>query len=242
MKMNKLLWIALLTGFLVVIGIYGYNNWFAKASGNEISIAKDSADALKVDIDFGVGNLLVHGNSSDWVSGDFTYNHKRLEPSVKYKKKKDVGFVTIKQGSKSTFGFNKRKLKNDWDLQLTNDVPIDLDVDMGVSKSRLKLEGLQLNSLSIDSGVSDSVIDLSGAWSKGFRADVDLGVGDVTLILPKETGVRLTVSKGLGRLDLKDFIKQNEGVYVNEAYEDADIIIDLFLDIGVGDVKFMIAE
>ncbi|MFS0689538.1 toast rack family protein [Sporosarcina sp. 179-K 8C2 HS] len=242
MKMNKLLWIVLLTGFLVVIGIYGYNNWFAKASGNEISIAKDSADALKVDIDFGVGNLYVKGGSPEWVSGEFTYNHKRLEPKVTYKKKKDTGHVKIKQGSKTTFGLNKRKVDNEWDLQLTNVIPIDLNVDMGVSKSRLKLEGLQLNSLSVDGGVGESVIDLSGAWSKGFRADFNLGVGDVTIILPKQTGVRVNVSKGLGRLELNDFIKQNEGVYINEAYEDAEVIIDLFLDIGVGDVKFKIAE
>lgn len=240
--MNKLLWIALLTGFLVVFGIYGYNKWFAKASGNEISIEKDGAEALDVDIDFGVGNLFIQGGSSEWVNGDFTYNHKRLEPKVTYKKKKDVGNVKIKQGSKTTFGFNKRKLDNEWDLQLTNDIPIDLDVDMGVSTSTLNLKGLQLSSLSIDSGVGESVIDLSGDWKKGFRADFDLGVGDVTIILPKQTGVRVNVSKGIGRVDLKDFTMQNDGVYVNDAYSGADAIIDLSLDIGVGDVKFKTAE
>ena len=64
------------------------------------------------------------------------------------------------------FGFNNRKVNSEWDLQLTNDVPIDLNLDMGVSNSTLKLEGLQLSSLSIDSGVSDSLIDLSGEWKK----------------------------------------------------------------------------
>ena len=240
--MNKLLGIALLTGVIVVFGIYGYNKWFAKASGNEISIEKDNAEALDVDIDFGVGNLYIQGNSQEWVSGEFSYNHKRLEPKVTYKKQKDVGHVKIKQGSKTMFGFNKRKLENEWDLQLTNDIPIDLDVDMGVSTSTLNLKGLQLNSLSIDSGVSDSVIDLSGEWKKSFRVDFDLGVGDVTIILPKQTGVRLNVSKGIGSVNARDFTKQNDGVYVNEAYASADVIIDISLDIGVGDVKFKTAE
>ncbi|MFC5601864.1 toast rack family protein [Sporosarcina koreensis] len=240
--MNKLLWTALLTGFLVVIGIYGYNNWFAKASGNEISIEKDKAKALDVDIDFGVGNLYIEGGSPEWISGEFSYNHKRLEPKVSYKKRQDVGNVKIKQGSGTRLGFNKRKVDNEWDLQLTNDIPIDLNVDMGVSKSRLKLQGLQLNSLSIDAGVGESVIDLSGDWKKGFRAKMDLGVGDVTIILPREVGVRVNASKGIGRVDLKDLTKQNEGVYVNDAYAGADVIIDISLDIGVGDVKFKIAE
>lgn len=242
--MNKLLGTALLTGFLVVAGIYGYNKWFAKASGsgNEISIEKDNAEALDVNIDFGVGDLLITGGSQDWFSGEFNYNQKRLEPKVTYKKRRDVGIVDIKQGSKTIFGFNKGKLKNEWDLQLTNDVPIDLAVDMGVSTSTLDLRGIQLNSLSIDSGVSDSVIDLSGEWRKGFRVDMDLGVGDVTLILPKQTGIRLNVSKGVGTVDVKDFINQNQGVYVNEAYAKADVIIDIFLDIGVGDVKIKMVE
>lgn len=240
--MNKLLWIALLTGFLVIFGIYGYNKWFAKASGNEIMIERDSAKALDVDIDLGLGNLFIEGGSPEWVSGEFTYNHKKLEPKVTYKKQKDVGKVKIKQGSKTTFGFNKGKFENEWDLQLTNDIPIDLDVDMGVSTSTLNLKGLHLNSLSIDSGVGESVIDLSGDWKKGFRADFDLGVGDVTIILPKQTGVRVNVSKGIGRVDLKDFTVQNDGVYVNDAYTSADAIIDISLDIGVGDVKFKIAE
>lgn len=240
--MNKLLWTALLTGFLVVIGIYGYNKWFAKASGNDILIEKDSAEALDVDIDFGIGNLFIEGGSREWVSGEFTYNHKKLEPKVTYKTRKDIGIVKIKQGSGTIFGFNKRKVDNEWDLQLTNDIPIDLNVDMGVSKSTLKLEGIQLNSLSIDSGVGESVIDLSGEWKKGFKANMDLGVGDVTIILPKQTGVRVNVSKGIGRVNLQDFTEQNNGVYVNEAYETAKAIIDITLDIGVGDVKFKIAE
>ena len=241
--MNKLLGIALLTGFLVVFGIYGYNKWFAEASGSDISIAKDSAESLNVDIDFGIGDLLIHGNSSEWVSGDLQYNHKKLAPKVNYKKRKDVGFVDIRQGSKVSFGFNKSKMQSDWDLQLTNDIPIDLNIDIGVSNSTLKLAGLQLSSLSIDSGVSDTLIDMSGEWKKGFHADMDLGVGDVTIILPKQTGVRVKASKGIGRVDLPPgFITQKDGVYVNEAFADADVIIDITIDIGVGDVKFRTKE
>lgn len=240
--MNKLLGIALLTGFLVVFGIYGYNKWMVKASGNDITIEKDNAESLYVDIDFGIGDLLIQGNSSEWVTGDVTYNHKKLAPKVKYKNRNNVGSIDIKQGSKVTFGFNNRKINSEWDLQLTNDVPIDLNLDIGVSNSTLKLEGLQLSSLSIDSGVSDSLIDLSGEWKKGFKADLDLGVGDVTIILPKETGVRVKVSKGIGRVDLKDFVVQSDGVYVNGAFAESDVIIDISLDIGVGDVKFKVAE
>lgn len=240
--MKKLLWTMLLTSFLVIFGIYGYNKWFVKASGNEILIERDRAKALNVDIDFSIGDLFIHGGSSEWVNGEFSYTNKKLEPKVKYKLRKNVGFFDIKQGSTTIFGFNNKKLKSEWDLQLTNDIPIDLDVKMGVSASTLELNGIQLDSLSIDSGVGESVIDLSGEWKKDFPVDLDLGVGDVTIILPKQTGVKLKVSKGIGLLSAKDFINQSNGVYVNEAYEDADVTIEVDIDIGVGNVTVELAE
>lgn len=240
--MNKLLGAALLSGFVVIIGIYGYNKWLAKTSGSEILVERDNVEALNVAVEFGIGDLLITGGSTEWMSGNANYNHKRLEPKVKYKQRRDVGFVDIKQGSKRILGFKERNLKNEWDLQLTNDIPVDLDVEMGVSNSTLELDGIQLSSLSIDSGVGESIIDLSGDWSNSFKADLDLGVGDVTLILPKGTGAKLKVSKGIGSLDAKGFISQGDQVYVNEAYADADVIIDIQIDIGVGQVTVEQAE
>ena len=240
--MNKLLWAALISGFVVVIGIFGYNKLMAKASESEILVERDDVEALNVNIDFSLGDLLITGGSPEWVSGEVDYNHKKLEPKVKYKQRRGVGFVDIKQGKRTIFGIKERNLKNNWDLQLTNDIPIDLDVEMGVSSSKLELEGIQLSSLSIDSGVGESIIDLSGDWSNSFKADLDLGVGDVTLILPKETGAKLKDSKGIGSLDAKGFISQGDQVYVNEAYADADVIIDIQIDIGVGQVTVELAD
>ena len=72
-----------------------------------------------------------------------------------------------------------------------------------------------------------SRLTLGGKWDKSFDAALALGVGKSTIILPNDVGVKIESSKGIGTADFVDFISKGNGVYVNEAYEDADVVINL---------------
>ena len=54
----------------------------------------------------------------------------------------------------------------------------------------------------------------------------------------QEVGVKIKSEKGLGTSNVVGFISQGEGVYVNEAYEDADVILTVNTEMGVGDITF----
>ncbi|WP_371931938.1 hypothetical protein [Mesobacillus subterraneus] len=60
----------------------------------------------------------------------------------------------------------------------------------------------------------------------------------MTVILPKDTGIRVRSQKGIGSSSFENLISKGDGVYVNEAYEDAKVKIDLDVDLGVGEVTF----
>ena len=81
-------------------------------------------------------------------------------------------------------------------------------------------------------------IDLGGKWEKSFDASLKMGVGKSTIILPKEVGVKIISSKGIGTTNFVGFISEGDGVYVNEAYKDADVIINLNTELGIGEVNF----
>lgn len=165
---------------------------------------------------------------------------KKWYPSVAYKNKKGVGQLEIIQKGK---GFSPlRKDRNDWHLQLTEDVPVSLDVDMGVSDAELNLAGIRLSHLSIDAGVGETTVNLDGDWLESFDGKINLGVGGAKIHLPKGTGVKLSVSNGLGSIDTKGLISKGKDVYVNEAFEHSDIVINLRVDVGVGGVKFLVGE
>lgn len=231
----------IMSAVLLGMGIFKFYNWITtdQVSG-AVSIEKDAAKSLDVVIQFGAGKLLIEGGATDWLNGNIDTSEKKWYPSVAYKNKRDVGHLEIIQKGK---GFKPlRKKRNDWHLQLTKEVPVSLEVDMGVSDAELDLVGIRLSHLSLDAGVGDTTINLDGDWQDSFDGEINLGVGGAEIHLPQETGVKLSVSKGLGSIDAKGLISKGEGVYVNEAYEHSNTIINLKVDVGVGGVKILVGK
>lgn len=238
--MRKLIVAVMAVGILGAVGIWGYNWFFSGNRVNDILIEKDDVKSLNANIQIGFGDVSITDGEDAWIKGTVDTNKKKLKPTVSYKKKGTVGNADIKQKGKLLAGLGT--VRNDWDLELTNEIPINLNIEMGVSDSTLNLSGIQLSKLSIDAGVSDATIDLSGGWKDSFNADIDLGVGDATILLPADTGVKLNVSKGISGLEAKGFTSQGNGIYVNDAYESSDVVIDMKIDVGVGDLKFKLVD
>ena len=193
-----------------------------------------------MDILFGAGNLLIEGGATEWVEGNVDTSIKKWYPSVSYKNKREIGHVKIQQkGSGISI---VRKQRNNWDLRLTDEIPVNLNVEIGVSDSELDLAGIRLNHLTVDAGVGDTTINLVDDWQESFDAEIDLGVGGATIYLPKDIGVELEVDKGVGNIKAKGFISKGKGVYVNEAYGHSDVTIHLEVDVGVGEVTFLLGN
>lgn len=208
-----------------------------KQESSKITIEKDKAKKLELKLNVGAGELEVHKGADDWVEGKIEYNYDKLKPKVSYKLKDDKGIGTIEQGNKPN-NIKIGNIKNNWKLNLSNEIPIDLTVNSGASKTKLDLKGINLSGLDVKAGVGDITIDLSGKWKKGFDASLEMGVGKSTIILPKDVGVKIDSSKGIGNAEFVDFISKGNGVYVNEAYEKADVIINLNTDMGIGETIF----
>ena len=113
-------------------------------------------------------------------------------------------------------------------------------MNSGASKSNLDLKGLKLSNFEVNAGVGDMTIDLGGKWKESFDATLHMGVGKSTIILPKNIGVKIKSSNGIGKADFVGFISKGDGIYVNEAYEDADVMINLNTELGVGEATFQL--
>lgn len=235
--MKKTLYIGLVTG-VILFAASGCNTVVSgEVKEESISIKKDKARELDVELNLSVGELTLSKGAEDWVEGSIKYGKKKLKPEVIYNRKGNKGEVIIKQ--KNLNSFNNSNVKNEWNLELTDNVPMNLSVDSGVSSTELDLQGLMLEKLDINAGVGDLYVDLGGdAWENSFETNITTGVGEATVILPSEVGVKIKSEKGLGTSNVVGFISQGEGVYVNEAYEDADVILTVNTEMGVGDITF----
>jgi len=201
-----------------------------------ILVEKDKAKALEVDIDLGVGEMNVTGGAKEWVEGTANYNIKKLAPQVNYNLRGDTGDIEIKH--KGSTKLSLANIKNTWAIQLNDDIPMDLTVETGASLANLDLQGLQLEKLDIDAGVGDLTVNLGGDWQKSFTANIETGVGQTTVIVPSKVGVKLTTEKGIGSSTIEGLISKGKGVFVNEAYEKADVVLEINSELGVGDITF----
>ncbi len=207
-----------------------------KEKEDTFQVKKDDAQKLDVEINLGVGEMTVSKGAKEWLEGNAQYNINKLAPEVKYKLRGNTGEIEIdhKGSSKVKIG----NTKNLWDVQLNEDIPMDLSIETGASKAMLDLRGLKLEKLDIETGVGDLNVDLGGDWKKSFKTNIETGVGQTTVILPSEVGVKITTEKGIGSMNLEGFIAKGKGVFVNEAYEKADIVLEVNSELGVGDVTF----
>jgi len=208
----------------------------SKMQEEAILVEKDKAKALEVDIDLGVGEMNVTGGAKEWVEGTANYNIKKLAPKVNYNLSGDTGDIEIKH--KGSTKLSLANIKNTWAIQLNDDIPMDLTVETGASLANLDLQGLQLEKLDIDAGVGDLTVNLGGDWQKSFTANIETGVGQTTVIVPSKVGVKLTTEKGIGSSTIEGLISKGKGVFVNEAYEKADVVLEINSELGVGDITF----
>jgi hypothetical protein len=120
-------------------------------------------------------------------------------------------------------------LKNDWALQLTPDIPLDLQLEGDDSKLDLDLNGLALNTLTAKLDECTGQVRLSATGN----LDAELGVEDsrLTIIFPSTVGARLETKLSDSRLDFDTsrFVELAPDEYVSEGYEEAEILIDVSL-------------
>ncbi|MFK5709775.1 toast rack family protein [Lysinibacillus boronitolerans] len=222
------------TSALVLSGCFSFIP--NKMREEAILVEKDKVKALEVDIDLGVGEMNVSSGAKEWVEGNAEYNVKKLAPQVDYDVHGDTGEVEIKHKGSTRLGLSN--IKNTWAIQLNDSIPMDLTVETGASLANLDLQGLQLEKLDIEAGVGDLTVNLGGDWKKSFTTTIETGVGQTTVILPSKVGVKLTTEKGIGSSNVEGLMSKGNGVYVNEAYDKADVVLEVNSELGIGEITF----
>ena len=113
---------------------------------------------VKVSLSIPAGTFKLTGGAADLVDGTIKYNVKGWDPVIS----NDNGNVTIQQGDINHInGLPTQDVVNDWSIQLTDAIPLDLSIQAGAYQGTIDLGGLKLSSLAITDGASQSAIDFS---------------------------------------------------------------------------------
>jgi predicted membrane protein len=84
-------------------------------------------------------------------------------------------------------------------------------------------------------GAGQVNLDLTGDWKKNLSVNIQGGVGNAHIRLPKNVGVEASVSGGIGSVD-SGGLKKHDGEYVNDAYGQSPVTVRVTVQGGVGSV------
>jgi hypothetical protein len=154
---------------------------------------------------------------------------------VSYDVSGETGELSVEQGSDEGVRVGG-DARNEWDLSFNDEVPTDLQVEMGAGESDLDLDSLALTGLDLQMGAGQTTVDLTGDYGQDLEANIQGGVGEATVMLPSEVGVRARAKGGLGKINAEGLQREGDS-YVNDAYGDSDVTLDVDVQGGVGQIN-----
>jgi len=221
--------------WLGIVGCSLLNTTSVSAVKNESqSVALDSATSANIEIEFPAGELKVQSGTSNLMDASFRYNVSDWQPRVQYSENGAQGVLQVSQPGDDRVPVGGQ-LINEWEIQLSENVPMDLLIRTGAGNSQLDLGGLNMNALTVETGAGVTTVDLDGVWQHDVDVSIQGGVGELTVNLPAEMGVRVDMDTALVTVTANGLIKDENG-YVNQAFGTAPHTLTLNLQAGVGSV------
>jgi hypothetical protein len=230
----RFLWITLMLFGVLLLAGCGFENRVGPLQTESQLVELGDARSVRVEIEFGAGDLDLTGGAEKLLEADFAYNVAELKPEVKY----TDGTLVVRQPD--NIGLPSLRditnFRNEWGLRLYDEVPMDLSVDVGAGTGDLLLAGLSLTGLDVTLGAGEITVDLGGDWVRDLDATIDAGAADISVRLPRDVGARVEVEAGLGTIEAHG-LTQDRHAYTNAAYGVSGVTLQVNVKAGMGRIN-----
>jgi N-terminal domain of toast_rack, DUF2154 len=237
-----LAWIILILLFTLVfwhgrhLHRWGWDDSWSEPRGEKHdaqAVELQGAKSVSVDVEFPAGRLEATGGSNRLLDADFGWYGVR--PTVDYAVAGGHGQLTLTGKSNVTpFGTTD----NNWHLRFGGDVPMDFNLNVGAGETYLRFDQIDLQRLNVHMGAGRLDLNLTGARKSNLDADIEGGVGSAMIRLPKDVGVRVEASGGIGSVNVDGFHREG-GTYENDAYGKTPTSIEMTVHGGVGEIDLV---
>lgn len=204
-------------------------------AGEEVRQALGGATRAEVVIEPGVGSLHIEAlpESANLVEGVIRVGRgQRVKRHFAVVGK--TATLTL-QSEGATFGpFIEWSDQRSWDLGLAPEVPLELEVGLGVGLAEIDLTGLTLSDLKVSVGVGRTTVTLPDEGR--FHAKIEGAIGETVVVIPAGMAARIHVSAGLAARDLPTAYQRQGDVYTSPGYATAENRVDLEVSQAIGKV------
>jgi hypothetical protein len=201
------------------------------AETHTIDVPIGAADRAEVRLSPGVADLTIDvtGSAATLLEGEIaTGRGESLIESFDL----NSGNAVVELRSEMERVFTNFGRDHRWDLTVSDRVPVELNVDSGVGRSRLDLRGLELTGLHVNGGVGEVVVTLPETG--GYSASFDLGVGATRIRIPEGVAASIRIDNGIGSVNVNgDFVRSGER-YQTPGFDQARDRVEMTVDGGIG--------
>lgn len=226
---------------VLMLGIIGLLAWVAidggpfeqqqsRSDAQTQQVARES-DAIKnvdVAVRAGAGKLKIDSQSNDTpvlakLYSDFT--------ELDVDSKVDGTTQRVDLTTSGSRMWWSGSFRNDLDITLTRNLPLNLNVRAGAADVDADVSQVVLERFDLDVGASSSVVTLGNRVDE-LDVRLNAGASSVTFRVPKDSGVRVELDKGISSQNLDGLTEVGEGRYETADYATAAKKISIRGDIG----------
>lgn len=112
-----------------------------------------------------------------------------------------------------------------------------LELAAGAAKfEALRLGNLNAARVQFEGGVGEVTLDFTGSLNQDMEVDIDMGLGSLTLRVPRRVGVRIDKDGLLSAFDSQGLVKRGD-VYYSEGFERTTRRINFKIDAALGSIR-----
>lgn len=213
---------------------WGQSNNHGKESRVSIDRQNDSIERLSLTVNTGAMKMNIasqNGRQLATATLDASERFSLNQSSTTTGSTQEATITT--KGS----GFGIINLRNaNLSVRVAKDIPLHLRIDAGASLLDADLADLRLQEFMIDTGASKVNAKL-GNKEDTTKVSIDAGASSITLLVPKDSGVRVEHDGGLTGTDFQDIPKVKDGLYESTNFNSAVKKIVIVSDAGASSIK-----
>jgi len=153
-----------------------------------------------------------------------------------FTKSGDLARLKLQSSGTQVFSYpSSQQNQSEWLLELTPDVPVNLEISLGVGDGTVDLRGLQVPTVDYKTGVGTTSITLPDKGVSNVK--IEVAIGSITIWVPAGTAVQLNSDTALATRSLPaGYVKQDSDTYVSPNFDTAENRVTLDVSVAIGQV------
>lgn len=237
---RKSTWITLL-GVVLILGVLAGALWFAGVhlpgsqvqQGDTIQVPIGDATQARISISPGAGRLILSRSNDPGMLLTGTVPPAREGSSVILDTSQEGSLAIVDLRSAGVqFFYSQDQMA--WDLDVSGELPVELQVDLAAGESFVNLGGLDLENLDYSMAVGSAQLVLPDA--DNFNGKLSGAIGTLRIIVPENVGVEIQMNTALVYRNVPEDYTRHDQLYTSPNYDQAEYRIRLEVNLAIGQV------